>query len=87
MGWALKDFCGEWITVPTLLFSLDMQNWRVKRIFPTSLGPDVGQGTHSTRGRAGGTYHPGEHPGPTAVNGRLHALSENTPPPSICPCR
>lgn len=40
--------------VPTLLFSLDMQNWRVKRIFPTSLGPDVGHGTHSTRGRAGG---------------------------------
>lgn len=68
------DFCGEWITVPTLLFSLDMQNWRVKRIFPTSLGPDVGHGTHP-----GGTYHPGEHPDPTAVNGRLHALSENNP--------
>lgn len=73
------DFCREWITVPTLLFSLDMQNWRVKRIFPTSLEPDVGHGTHPTRGRAGGTYHPGEHPGPTAVNGRLHALSENNP--------
>lgn len=44
MGWILMDFCGEWIIVPILLFSLDMQNWSVKRMFPTSLGPDVGHG-------------------------------------------
>ena len=57
-----------------------MQKWRVKRIFPTSLGPDVGHGTHSTEAEleAGGTCHRGEHPGPTAVNGHLHASSENT---------